>query len=266
MASWSQWTLGLGLGIIASVAGYLIGALTPAGTVAAAVVGTLTMGGGGIGPALLLLLFFFSSSALSRVGGSRKLSAQSFFSKHARRDPAQVLANGVVAAGLSIAYGVGGAQIWLAGLSGALAAVTADTWATELGVLARTPPRMITTGEPAEAGTSGAVSLLGTAAATAGALLVALAAGGLGRSWKVIPAAVVGGIAGAIADSVIGATVQASYRCPVCQTPTERHPLHTCGSPTQLTRGWSWIDNDVVNFVASVVGGLVAIGTWLVTG
>jgi uncharacterized protein (TIGR00297 family) len=265
MSPSTQWMLGLALGVVAAGAGYLIGGLTPAGAVAAAIVGTLTMGGGGIAPAVLLLLFFFSSSGLSRVGGEQKREAQSYFAKQARRDAGQVLANGALAAVLSVIYGVAGAAVWFAGLSGALAAVTADTWATELGVLAHAQPRLITSGEPVEAGTSGGVSLLGTAAATGGALLMGIAGGGLSRNWRVVPASLIGGLAGAVVDSLLGATVQASYLCPQCGKPTERHPLHTCGAQTIHTRGWVWMGNDLVNFVASAVGALVAIGVWLAT-
>jgi uncharacterized protein (TIGR00297 family) len=260
----SQWIVGLALGIGAAVVGYLIGGLTPAGAVAAAGVGTVTMGGGGLAPALLLLLFFFSSSALSRLGNERKARAQTFFSKQARRDEAQVLANGAMAAGFSLLYGLTGAWVWFAGLSGALAAVTADTWATELGVLSSERPRLITTCEPVEAGTSGGVSLLGTAAAAGGALLLGLAAAALGGNWRVLPAAACGGLVGAFVDSLLGATVQASYLCPACNKPTERHPRHTCGAPTVQTRGWSWMNNDPVNFAASLVGALVAMSVWLV--
>lgn len=258
----SQWILGLGLGVVAAGLGYLIGGLTPGGAIAAALVGTLTMGGGGIGPAILLLVFFFSSSAFSRIGGERKLAAQSFFSKRARRDAGQVLANGAVAAGLSVAFGLGGGLVWFAGLSGALAAVTADTWATELGVLASGRPRLITTGEPVEAGTSGGISVLGTGSAVAGALFIALTGGALSLSWRVSPAALLGGIAGALVDSLLGATVQAGYECPACNKPTEQHPLHTCGTETIHRRGWVWLGNDAVNFVASAAGAMIAIGVW----
>lgn len=266
MGDLAQWILGLALGIGAAGAGYLIGGLTPVGAVAAAVVGALTMGGGGLAPAVLLLLFFFTSSALSRLGAERKRPAHAYFSKTSRRDAGQVLANGAVAAGLSVVYGLAPNQVWLAGLSGALAAVTADTWATEVGVLAQRRPRLITTGEPVEPGTSGGVSALGSGAAIAGALLIAIVAGALGRSGMVVPAVLIGGISGASVDSVLGATVQAIYTCPQCMKPTERHPLHTCGTRTVHARGWVWLDNDIVNLAASIVGAVVAIGLWSLVG
>jgi uncharacterized protein (TIGR00297 family) len=262
---WPQWVLGLGLGIVAGGVGYLIHALTPAGALAAVVVGTLTMGGGGIAPAVLLLLFFFSSSVLSRASNKTKRRAQAHFSKNDRRDPGQVLANGALAAVLAVLYGLRGEEIWFVGLAGALAAVTADTWATELGVLASGRPRLITTGESVEAGTSGGITLTGTVAAAAGASLIALAGSSLGGQRLAISAAI-GGLGGALFDSVLGATIQAIYHCPACDRQTERHPLHSCGTETVLVRGWPWLENDAVNFFASVAGALIAIGMWGLLG
>jgi uncharacterized protein (TIGR00297 family) len=265
MMGWPQWVLGLGLGIVAGGVGYLIHALTPAGALAAVVVGTLTMGGGGIAPAALLLLFFFSSSVLSRASNESKRRAQNYFSKNDRRDPGQVLANGGLAAVLAVLYGLRGEEIWFVGLAGALAAVTADTWATELGVLASGRPWLITTGESVEAGTSGGITLTGTVAAAAGASLIALAGSSLGGQRLAISAAI-GGLCGALFDSVLGATVQAIYHCPACDRQTERHPFHSCGTETFHVRGWPWLENDAVNFFASVAGALIAIGGWRLLG
>jgi uncharacterized membrane protein len=63
-------------------------------------------------------------------------------------------------------------------------------------------------------------------------------------------------------DSWLGATVQAIYHCPSCQKETERHPTHTCGAETSHLRGRLWLTNDVVNFLASLVGALVSVGLW----
>ena len=59
---------------------------------------------------------------------------------------------------------------------GAIASANADTWATELGVLSRTPPRLITTGKPVAPGTSGGVTWYGTVAALAGSAFIGVAA------------------------------------------------------------------------------------------
>ena len=249
-----------------AVGAYAAGSLSRSGAGAAVVVGTLTFGVGGVLPAALLLLFFFSSSALSRVGGARKRSVAAAFSKGGRRDLGQVLANGALAALLSVGFGLTGGVLWLAGLAGALAAVNADTWATELGVLARQEPRRITSGERVAAGTSGAVSVPGVLAALGGALCIGLPAGLGVRQPVLVGVLGLAGLAGSLLDSLLGATVQAIYFCPACAKETERHPAHSCGSPTEPLRGWRWLDNDGVNFAASMVGALVGAGVWMALG
>jgi uncharacterized membrane protein len=140
---------------------------------------------------------------------------------------------------------------------GVMATVTADTWATELGTLSKQPPRLITSRRVVAVGTSGGVSLLGTVISLAGGVLIGLAAGLMGWGVGVGGTAVIGaisGLTGSLFDSLLGATVQQIYTCDVCQKDTERK-VHTCGQATRPLRGWSWLNNDLVNLMASVVGG-----------
>jgi len=78
--------------------------------------------------------------------------------------------------------------------------------------------------------------------------------------------AIAGGLAGATADSLIGATIQAMFFCPACNKETERHPLHSCGTPTVRLRGWPWLRNDGVNLGASLIGAAVAAAVYIVWG
>jgi len=253
-----QVLLGLILAVGVSLPAYFIGALSIGGAVAAAVLGTVVFGLGGIPWAILLLAFFISSSGLSHLSGKRKMALNEKYSKGDQRDAAQVLANGGIAGVFVIVHTVLPLQGWpWLGFAAALAAASADTWATELGVLSAVPPRLITTGKTAEYGDSGAVSTIGLLAAAGGSLLIAMLAAVFDPTGSMnisladmgIATAVVtlAGLAGSLVDSLLGATKQAIYYCPACQKETERHPLHTCGTPTTLRRGWSWLNNDWVN-------------------
>lgn len=260
--------LGFGLSALIGGLGYWRHSLTLSGWLGAIVVGTASIAFGGWTWGLLVVVFFISSSALShwRKAAKERIAADKF-SKSEQRDWAQTMANGGAVAGLALLYAVW-PQPWLfAAALGVLATVTADTWATELGTLSRSAPRLITTGRPVVAGTSGGVTLLGLAATAAGALTIGLAAllftalvDGAAAPWAVL-AALGGGVAGSLSDSLLGATVQAIRYCPHCATETEQ-TLHRCGTPTQPSRGWRWLDNDWVNFGSSLAGALVSVLVW----
>ncbi len=255
---------------------YRRGSLTKSGVAGAVVVGTAIFGLGGWAWGLTLLTFFVTSTLLSHYRESTKEQLGEKFAKGHRRDLGQALANGGVGGLIAALYAIRPDPLLLAAFAGAMATVNADTWATELGVLAKTPPRLITTWRPAEVGTSGAVSMPGVMASLGGAMAVAIALVGslsleaifvagapvAGGPYAVsvlslAAAAVVAGLVGSVFDSCLGATAQAMYYCPACQKETEK-TLHACGRSTHWTRGWKWLGNDMVNFVASLVGALVA--------
>jgi uncharacterized protein (TIGR00297 family) len=264
-----QLGIGFVLGALIALAAWRVGSLSNSGAWAAALTGGLIFGIGGLGWAVLLLTFFISSSALSRAFARQKAGLGEKFSKGARRDWGQVLANGGLGAGLAVLLAIFPGQAWIwPAYAGAMAAVNADTWATELGVLNRGEPRLVTDGRRVERGTSGAVSPLGMLAALGGAGLVGLAAALFSPArpdMALLLAASLAGVFGSLFDSWLGATVQAIYTCPACQKQTERHPRHTCGTPTRLERGWAWLNNDWVNFFCSLAGALAAAGlyAWL---
>jgi len=260
----------LGAVIVSTLIGgiaYRRGSLTQGGWLGAVITGTLTFGFGGWTWGLTLIAFFLSSSALSHFRQARKQAlAGDKFEKGGRRDLAQTLANGGVGAGLALVYGLTGAPMTLlAAFAGVMATVTADTWATELGILSLQPPRLITSGRTVAPGTSGGITAYGMLASGAGALmigavLVLLEAIELGTWWPwLLPAALVGGLAGSLCDSLLGATVQAIYIAPGGET--ERR-VGSNGAANQRLRGWSWMNNDIVNFLSSLVGGLVALAVF----
>lgn len=259
-----QLLLGLAIAILVAFGAYRAGSLSRSGAFAATLVGMLVFGLGGWQWAVLLLAFFITSSALSRAFRRRKQGLDEKFSKGSRRDAGQVFGNGGVAALFAALHYFypDASWMWVA-FAGCLAAVNADTWATELGVLNPGPPRLITNpGREAEKGTSGAVSPFGTLAALAGALLIGVCAvlfSPYPASGELGLAVALAGLLGSLFDSLLGATVQAIYDCPSCLKETEHHPLHTCGTPTILRRGWPWLDNDLVNLGCGLSGVLLAL-------
>src|SRR5581483_8231219 len=105
---------------------------------------------------------------------------------------------------------------WDGGFVGALATAAADTWATEIGVRLGGRPRQVTTFAEVDAGVSGGITLHGSLGSVTGALLV-------GTCWRLCGGdaagprtALAAGVAGALLDSLLGATVQAMYRCRQC--------------------------------------------------
>jgi len=241
---------------------YRRGSLSRGGVAGAVLTGTTIFAGGGVVPASLLVTFFVSSSALSHWRKGHKAAAAVVEAeKGARRDLAQTLANGGVAALLVLVGCAYPATPWFPALIGALATTNADTWATEIGLLHRRAPRLITTGRTVPPGTSGGISPLGTGAAAAGAALIGVVAvvgqrlTGVRAGW-VFPLGLLAGLGGSFADSLLGATVQARYHCPQCGVATER-AVHRCGTPTVLVGGFRAIDNDAVNFVASACGAAI---------
>jgi uncharacterized protein (TIGR00297 family) len=237
--------------------------LSKSGAWGALLEGTIIFGLGGWKWAILLLLFFISSSILTLLFSRRKASLNEKFDKGGVRDIGQVLANGAVAsmfAGLHFFFPYA-TWTWVV-FASSLAAVNADTWATELGVLNHTLPRLITSWKPVERGSSGAISLYGTLAAAGGALFIAIPAaimGVVGHCWADLEIILIAGLFGSLFDSYLGATVQAIYHCPQCEKETERHPLHICGTQTTLIRGWSWLNNDMVNLGCALMGAVVGL-------
>lgn len=216
--------------------------LTGGGVVAALGVGaTVTVGLGWRG-LILLFAFFVSGSWLTRISGG----------PGGQRTARQVLANGTVAAIAAL-----GAP-WPVS-AGALAAATADTWATEIGAFSPWPPRMLTTGAVVSRGVSGGMTLLGTVGGVAGAAGIAGVALALfphagGTEWAIVAAA---GVAGMLVDSFLGAALQGAYECPDCAARFERGGA-VCHQAVRRIRGVAWLDNDGVNLAGTLAGAAAA--------
>jgi uncharacterized protein (TIGR00297 family) len=260
-----QILFGFILALTVACLAHRVHSLDKSGVFAATFVGTVIFGLGGWQWAILLLIFFITSSGLSRAFKKRKQGLSEKFSKGNERDAGQVFGNGGLATLFAALHAVCPESLipWI-GFAASLAAVNADTWATELGVLNPTSPRLITDlRKHVEKGTSGGISLGGTAASLLGASVIALPAvllsptDTLNTNYFLL--ITLSGLTGSLFDSFLGATVQAMYFCPTDQKETEKHPFHTCGTQTVHLRGWEWLNNDWVNFACSAFGVIVAL-------
>ncbi len=243
---------------------YKLNVLDLSGTVAAFLLGTFVFAIGGLQWMIPLGTFFVLSSLLSKVGKSKKVIMEKVYEKTSNRDMMQVFANGGIAGIMVIVWHYTQMDLFYYAFLGSLAAATADTWATEIGVFSQQQPRHILNFRPVSTGTSGGVTTIGTTGA-------ALGSGVLTFSGWVIPVGaihpffqgnifliiVISGILGALFDSVLGATVQAQYQCEKCDKITEK-TVH-CEKPATQIRGLKWVNNDVVNLCCTATGALLVI-------
>lgn len=177
---------------------------------------------------LLIVLFLVMSLWATKFSKKYKMSLGEF---EGRRTSKNVISNGVVACFMA-AFG-GYYLPFVGGFIGAIATATADTLASEIGVLDQNP-RLITTFQKVDPGTNGAISVLGTAVGIVGAGIIGIAAYLLGimpSPLMAIVVSVISGTVGCFADSILGALFE------------NRHI----------------ITNEHVNLLATIVGAIVGI-------
>ena len=153
---------------------------------------------------LLIILFLIMSLLATRYSKKYKRSLGEY---EGRRTSKNVISNGVVACFMA-AFG-GYYLPFVGGFIGAIATATADTLASEIGVLHQ--PRLITTLQKVDPGTDGAVSFLGTAVGMVGAAIIGIAAyflGIVGNSFSAIIVSVISGTVGCFMDSFLGAVFE----------------------------------------------------------
>jgi uncharacterized protein (TIGR00297 family) len=247
----------LPIGYISLVKKWLsrIGALT------ALIMGLILIVFGGWACLIAVLSFYVLSSYFTTYRFEFKAS-RSIAQK--TRSWRNVIANGVVAMFFAIAEGIYGGEVFLGGFIGAVSTATADTLATEIGLLYPGEPRLITNlKRKVQPGTSGAVSPLGEFGAVLGALVIGLVFmisrlldGQLVSSFNILVLSCITGIVGTTVDSILGATIQAQYFCFKCNCVTEES-IHTCGFKSKLIHGCSFFSNDIVNLTSTLTGGLL---------
>lgn len=251
-----QFTTGTGLALLVAAASYQARFLALSGAVATFLLASVIFGVGGWKWAVPILTFFVFSSLLSNVGKSRKAELADMFEKTGTRDYSQVFANGGVAGILAfLSFGFPSVEFYPL-FVGSIAAAAADTWGTEFGLLGRGKTVMITTLRPIDRGRNGGVTWRGLLGGLGGGLVIGFSAFAWTNEIVLTGVFALAGLIGSLVDSLLGATVQAEYRCPVCGKITER-TTHCTNQPTLLVRGFRWLNNDRVNWICATSGAIV---------
>ncbi len=201
-----------------------------------------------------LMFFFFSSTLIGKLGKKTHQEINQIHQKSGTRDVIQVLANSGVAVVMAIIF------IWTRevrfqiAVMVSLAVSTADTWASEIGVLSKKTPISILRWRNVQTGISGGVTGLGIAASFLGASSIAVIYGLFQLpSFEVgdVQFIIIIGFLGSILDSLLGDTMQAKYQDDWNHKLTEK-PISN-GVQNRLVQGFSWMTNDLVNLLSIAI-------------
>ncbi|HVL67245.1 MAG TPA: DUF92 domain-containing protein [Vicinamibacterales bacterium] len=225
--------LALTLNMAVAAIGYRARTVTGSGAIAGVLLGTAILACTGLNGWLLLFATFGCAVVTSRMGLRRKMLLGIAEERGGRRGAGNAFANTGVAALAALASVLSYAhEPALVAFVAALAAGGSDTIASEIGKAWGRTTYAITTGRRVPPGTSGAMSLEGTAAGVAGAILLGAAGAALGLIPLALVAAIVAGATvGSLVESVLGATLE--------------------------PRGV--VNNDILNFVNTGVAAAVAV-------
>lgn len=230
--------LAIALNLPVAALGWRAGTVTTAGALVGAVIGIAVFTFSGIGGWLLLFASFLAASVSSRLGLKRKSVLGIAEDRGGRRGPGNAIANTGLAAFAAMVAVLSphhdGATL---AMVAALAAAGSDTVASEIGKAWGTRTFLFPTFARVRPGTSGAVSLEGTAAGLVAALGIAALAQPLGLlHGNAVWFAAIGATVGSFVESSLGATLE----------------------------GPGIVDNDVLNFLNTAVAAAVAVALgWL---
>jgi uncharacterized protein (TIGR00297 family) len=221
---------------IVAGAGHAARTVTVARAVTGAVIGSVIFFFAGFEGWLLLMASFALAVITSRMGLTRKRALGIAEGRGGRRGPGNAIANTGVAAGAAVMSGLTYAhEPAVLAFVAALVAGSSDTVASEIGKAWGRRTFLVTTARRVEPGTSGAMSLEGTAAGVLSAAALASVAAALGLlDWHSVLIVIAAATAGALVESALGAALE--------------------------ERGI--VNNDVLNFVNTAFAAYAVIQLW----
>ena len=209
--------------------------LTPFGYLNALILGVLVWGTLGWRGYLIVMLFFLLGSALTFVGIEQKEAEGIAEERSGIRGAGNVWGSALTATICAIAtllFSSSFQQLFILGYVASFCTKLSDTTASEVGKAFGKTTYLITSLKPVPRGTEGAVSLEGTVAGVIASIILAVIAwaigliSSIGIIWCVIAAFVATTI-----ESLIGATLESRF---------------------------TWLTNDLVNFINTVIGAISA--------
>ena len=179
---------------------YIKGALDLLGSIFMIIMGIIIIFTAGVNWLLLIFAFLILGLIFTKYKHEYKKGMGIY---EGTRSVKNVISNGIVPFVMA-AFGN------YAGFIGSIAVATADTLASEIGVVDKNP-RLITTFKKVPPGTDGGISPLGTAAGIVGAGIIGIIAYFLGISadpYTALKIAVISGTLGCFVDSILGAVLE----------------------------------------------------------
>ncbi|MEM3464884.1 MAG: DUF92 domain-containing protein [Candidatus Jordarchaeales archaeon] len=258
-----------------AVATYVSHSLSFSGILASIFLGVIVLFLGGWDCFIIMLAFLILGVASTKYRRKDKESDASTQEKGGVRSWVNVLANGGPAAISIMLEHVFRMEVFLVFFITTVCSAAADTLATELGLLSRSKPRLITNlKRSVEKGVSGGVTLLGTFAGLSGAMAIALVsltlrqanAPGIlprvGDAQRLLAACSTGGFLGMIVDSLLGATIQEVY---VSKADGRLHEKPGKQGEYVLIKGFRGFNNHMVNFFSNIIAGILGIMIYVFT-
>jgi len=268
--------------------GYRKGSLSLSGLISAWLVGMISCYSSWT-IAVSLLTFYYSSSKLTKYKSTIKKTLEDNHSEGGNRNYVQVFSNSLTATIFALLFHIYTNRLstiinynydyfssfLLSAIIGHYSCCNGDTWASELGILSKSEPILITTLKRVPKGTNGGISKTGILASISGGLLIgvfyylATITFGtdnseykyLSSTFHLIPVlllSTLSGLIGSLIDSLLGATLQASLWSENKKIIVSEERKIPPNERTKLISGKKILNNHQVNFISSLATSLIA--------
>jgi len=234
----NPWAIAIGLNAVLLAIAWLLPKklLTPLGNLNAWILGVLVWGTLGWQGYVVVVFYFIVGSVLTFIGMAEKEAEGIAEERSGVRGAGNVWSSALTATICAIATlfcASAITEVLILAYVASFCTKLSDTTASEVGKAYGKRTFLITTLKPVPRGTEGAVSLEGTVAGAIASIVLALIAWGIGMiSWLGIIWCAIAAFIATTVESLIGATLESRF---------------------------TWLTNDLVNFINTAIGAIVAI-------